>query len=65
MPQVVVHSSMSVFNPKTCVYIKMKVGKQFIFIFINVALILIGYRKLDYCFITSTSLFPVTVSIQI
>ena len=34
-------------------------------VFINVALTLIGYRiapKLDYCFITSTSLVPVAVS---
>ena len=37
-------------------------------VFINVALTLVGYRKppkLDYCFITSTSVVPVTVSIQI
>ena len=39
---------------------------KFAHVFINVALIiLIGYRmhpKLDYCFITSTSFVPVTVS---
>ena len=36
--------------------------------FINVGLTLIGYRKppkQDYCFITRTSVVPVSVSIQI
>ena len=39
--------------------------RMFTNVFINVAHTLIGYRmtpKLDYCFITSTSLVPVTVS---
>ena len=38
--------------------------RRFACVFINVALTLIGYRmppKLDYCFITSTSLVPVAV----
>ena len=37
----------------------------FLTLFINVALTLIAYRmppKLDYCFVTSTSLVPVAVS---
>ena len=39
--------------------------RRFTRVFIIVALTLIGYRmppKLDYCFITSTSLVPVAVS---
>ena len=40
----------------------------FLILFINVALTWIGYRKppkLDYCFIMSTNLVPVAVSISI
>ena len=39
--------------------------RRFAHVFINVVLILIGYRKppkLDYCFITSTSIVPVVAS---
>ena len=42
--------------------------RRFARVFINVGLTLIGYRKLpkqDYCFITRTSVVPVSVSIQI
>ena len=42
--------------------------RRFAYVFINVTLTEIGHRKppkLDYCFITSTRVVPVSVSIQI
>ena len=50
------------------VNIKFEASNVFLIFFINVALTWIGYRKppkLDYCFITSTNLVPVTVCTQI